>query len=257
MLWHSYLATGEKEKAIQVHQPWMAIKDSIYTYRRDKSILAINVSYETEKKEEELARLSEDNLLKESLLKQSRWIIAGLVLLVLFIVILAVVLIRQHKLRNEQRTLLLQQRLFRLQMNPHFLFNSLASIQNFIIKQKAAQAKGYNKVQELINVQIKQKEVVIQNANSNKVKIESAKQKLANNIRELRAREKPNRESFRQIKRNQQEIKKLDKQYKQINDTIAKEQSALETLKVKSEILKQGGEDAEILAMIYQRVDRR
>jgi sensor histidine kinase YesM len=56
---------------------------------------------------------------------------------------MAIILVRQNKLRNEQRTLLLQQRLFRLQMNPHFLYNSLASIQNFIIKQNPAEANSY------------------------------------------------------------------------------------------------------------------
>jgi sensor histidine kinase YesM len=37
----------------------------------------------------------------------------------------------------------MQQRLLRSQMNPHFLFNSLASIQNFIIKEKPSLASDY------------------------------------------------------------------------------------------------------------------
>jgi LytS/YehU family sensor histidine kinase len=143
MLWDSYLATGEKEKAIQIHKPWMDILDSIHIYQRNKSILAVNVRYQTEKKEQELARLEEDNQLKEMRLRQSNWVMAGLGFVVLISGFMAIILIRQNRLKNSQLTLLFQQRLLRTQMNPHFLFNSLASIQNYIIKEKPALASDY------------------------------------------------------------------------------------------------------------------
>ncbi|MCB2220990.1 MAG: histidine kinase [Bacteroidetes bacterium] len=143
ILWDGYLKTNDLIQAVQIQESWMAVRDRIYTYKRNKDILELNVSHETEKKEHELARLSKDNEFKEERLKQSYWIVASLVMLVILIVFLAVVLIRQNKLRNHQHTLLLQQRLLRTQMNPHFLFNSLASIQNFIIKEKPALASDY------------------------------------------------------------------------------------------------------------------
>jgi len=121
----------------------MAIRDSISLYKRNKDILEVNISYETEKKEHELSRLSEDNINKEKQLRQSYITVAGSIILVLLTLLLAIVLIRQNKLRNEQRTLLLQQRLFRLQMNPHFLYNSLASIQNFIIHKNPSEASSF------------------------------------------------------------------------------------------------------------------
>jgi sensor histidine kinase YesM len=105
--------------------------------------LEVNIRYETEKKEQELSRLSEDNINKEKQLRQSYLIVAGSIILVLLTLLLAIVLIRQNKLSNEQRTLLLQQRLFRLQMNPHFLYNSLASIQNFIIHKNPSEASSF------------------------------------------------------------------------------------------------------------------
>jgi tetratricopeptide (TPR) repeat protein len=143
MLWESYLGLGKSDMAIQIQSPWMKVRDSIYSFRRNKDILEINLSYETEKKEQQLARLEEDNQLKEMRLRQSKWIVAGLIIIVLMILSMAIILIRQNKLRNEQRTLLLQQRLFRLQMNPHFLYNSLASIQNFIIHKNPSEASSY------------------------------------------------------------------------------------------------------------------
>ena len=142
-MWNGYLKTNEINKAIQIQGPWMAIRDSIAKYNRKKNILEVNISYETEKNKQELARLSEDNINKEKQLKLSYLIVVGSIVLVLLTMLLAIILIRQNKLRNEQRTLLLQQRLFRLQMNPHFLYNSLASIQNFIIHQNPSEASSY------------------------------------------------------------------------------------------------------------------
>jgi tetratricopeptide (TPR) repeat protein len=143
LLWESYISTEDFEKATQIREPWEAVLDSIYVYQRNKNVLAINVSYETEKKEEEIIRLDKENQLKELQLRQTSWIIGGLVIIVLMIIAMAVILIRQNKLKNEQHTLVLQQRLFRLQMNPHFLYNSLASIQNFIITKKPSEASSY------------------------------------------------------------------------------------------------------------------
>lgn len=143
VLWDSYVNTNELNKAVKIQSPWMAIRDSISLYKRNKDILEVNISYETEKKEHELSRLSEDNINKEKQLRQSYITVAGSIILVLLTLLLAIVLIRQNKLRNEQRTLLLQQRLFRLQMNPHFLYNSLASIQNFIIHKNPSEASSF------------------------------------------------------------------------------------------------------------------
>jgi two-component sensor histidine kinase len=143
MLWDSYLGLGELDRAIQIQSSWMNIRDSIYSYRRTKDVLEVNIRYETERKEQEMATLKEDNLVKEMQIKQSKWIVAGLIFVVLTIVLMAIILLRQNKLRNKQRTLLLQQRLFRLQMNPHFLYNSLASIQNFIIHKNPSEASSF------------------------------------------------------------------------------------------------------------------
>jgi LytS/YehU family sensor histidine kinase len=63
----------------------------------------------------------------------------------LFLVILlfALLLFRQNRLKTEQNALMLEQKLLRSQMNPHFLFNSLASIQNFIVTEDPDKASIY------------------------------------------------------------------------------------------------------------------
>jgi len=50
---------------------------------------------------------------------------------------------REFDLKQKHRNIELQQRLFRLQMNPHFIFNSLLAIQNFIYKHNRKEAGDY------------------------------------------------------------------------------------------------------------------
>ena len=53
----------------------------------------------------------------------------------IIVLLFAVLYLRQVNIRNQQRRLLNQQQLFRSQMNPHFIFNSLTNIQHYIFKK--------------------------------------------------------------------------------------------------------------------------
>ena len=53
------------------------------------------------------------------------------------------ILIRQNRLKTKQQMIILQQKLFRSQMNPHFIFNSLTSIQGFITEKDPRSANIY------------------------------------------------------------------------------------------------------------------
>jgi sensor histidine kinase YesM len=56
---------------------------------------------------------------------------------------LGVLYFRQGRINAMHEKMLVEQRLFRSQMNPHFIFNSLASVQNFIVKQDDTKASIY------------------------------------------------------------------------------------------------------------------
>ena len=118
-------------------------KDSLLILQHNRESIEIQTRYESARKDTEILTLSQQNELKELQLLQSRWLLLGLGGLVVLILLLAIVLIRQNKLKNSQQTLLLQQRLFRAQMNPHFIFNSLSSIQGFMIEQDTKSAGKY------------------------------------------------------------------------------------------------------------------
>ena len=72
----------------------------------------------------------------------SWWFISSIIF-ALSILLYLFVKKREFDLKQKNRNIELQQRLFRLQMNPHFMFNSLLAIQNFIFQNNAEVAGNY------------------------------------------------------------------------------------------------------------------
>jgi hypothetical protein len=87
--------------------------------------------------------LAQDNELSRLKLSRSRLLFigagAGVVILSLFLLLY----FQRKRWKAEQKSITLEQKLLRSQMNPHFIFNSLASIQNFIVNHKANEASIY------------------------------------------------------------------------------------------------------------------
>ncbi|WP_179318241.1 tetratricopeptide repeat-containing sensor histidine kinase [Winogradskyella helgolandensis] len=104
-----------------------------------KGIEELETKYETEKKEQQIDLLTTENELKNQRIK------AGFVIVIILIVIVLLILyilnIRNKQAELKQNNLRLQ--VLRTQMNPHFIFNALGSIQNYMLKNDARKASQY------------------------------------------------------------------------------------------------------------------
>ncbi|NQV02586.1 MAG: histidine kinase [Bacteroidia bacterium] len=138
-----YESRGVFQKALRYERQAISVKDSLVRYKRAKEFLGLQIQYETEKKEQQIELLFQENQLNQLQLRRTTWFIAGLAIVVILVILFAVIWIRQNRLRESQHALELEQRLLRTQMNPHFIFNSLASIQNFIVTQEPMKASTY------------------------------------------------------------------------------------------------------------------
>jgi tetratricopeptide (TPR) repeat protein len=121
----------------------ITLKNKIDLLDKQQEVLSLNTRFETERKEQTILLLEKGNELARSDIRQSRlmlFLISGFLLTVLLFVLLY---LRQNRMRAEQEQVNLKQRLFRSQMNPHFLYNSLASIQKFIITEDPDNASVY------------------------------------------------------------------------------------------------------------------
>ena len=93
------------------------------------------------KKEQQIELLSAENKIKNQRIRLSIAIISALIILVAAAIFIMIMRKRNDKMAQDD----LKQKLFRSQMNPHFLFNALGSIQNYMYKnetKKAAQFLG-------------------------------------------------------------------------------------------------------------------
>lgn len=130
---------GKFEQAYVFLQQHHIAKDSISSAEVKKNVAELNTKYETKVKEQKIELLTAENELKN----QRMWLfVAVTIILFLFILIGIFIYIRKKK-ENIQRQETLRQQLLRSQMNPHFLFNALGSIQNFMLKNETKRAAGY------------------------------------------------------------------------------------------------------------------
>lgn len=148
-------ATGNYRSALQYHTMYIELKDSIATSRSKADLNDLEVSYETLQKEQEIGLLKKDNDIKDLQVKNARRMKVFYLLLSVFLGLLFFIIYYQRNKRNkiqEQKIRAeLETQILRSQMNPHFIFNSLNSIENFIMQNEKRLASDYlNKFSRLI-----------------------------------------------------------------------------------------------------------
>ncbi len=123
---------NQYKEALESQKKYIQFRDSVLNETNQKAIHEMQARFDNEVKQKQLTISEKENALKDQRLNRNVWIL--ITLLIGFILIISTILffVRQHRLRLLHRQLLVEQKLFRAQMNPHFIFNALSSIQAFI-----------------------------------------------------------------------------------------------------------------------------
>lgn len=172
---------NEKERnyseALGYHKLFAATKDSILNEESSKQINELQAKYETAVKNEEIATLTKENELNEMEAERRatlNWILGGGLILISIISGLVVFILRQRfknqqmvALKNEElKTATFKQQLselemkaLRAQMNPHFMFNCMNSINRMILSSDNENASRYlTKFSKLIRLMLQNSE---------------------------------------------------------------------------------------------------
>ena len=151
---------NDPAKALYYHRLYANFNDSIFNIEKYKAIKDIEMKYELNKKQQQLALLEEKNQVQFlTLSRRNRLYIATLIGIGL-LMIMAYVLIRNRQLKAKHQAIELEQKLMRSQMNPHFIFNSLIAIQSYIYKKDAVQAGDFlAKFADLIRITLENSRV--------------------------------------------------------------------------------------------------
>lgn len=151
-----YKEKGDFTKALDTYQSYVALVDSLYVRKEQEISRASRLNREIAnaqsrliglEQERELSQskydlaLTEQQLVQESN-KRQQWVIYSLIFGLILTVLAAFFFYRsnqQQKLANN----LLALKSLRSQMNPHFIFNALNSVNNFISKNDERSANRY------------------------------------------------------------------------------------------------------------------
>lgn len=138
-----YKAAGDDKNALFYYEKAVKNQSDLFSEETAGKISELKERYETEKKEKENQALKSRNQIQLLELKNNKYVIFTVVVLLVLVIFIALLMIRNNRSRSRERTARLQQQLLVSQMNPHFIFNSLNSIQNYIYKQDSLTAGRY------------------------------------------------------------------------------------------------------------------
>jgi len=131
-----YAKEGQFDKAYKYLHLYSNLRDSVYRVENAANVNELQTKYETEKKEQAIRELDQANQLSQLRVRQR----TTLAILVAVLMLVAIVVVyfrsRQRVLQQERIALDNRLRSLRVQMNPHFIFNALSAIQNYLISGK-------------------------------------------------------------------------------------------------------------------------
>jgi sensor histidine kinase YesM len=134
---------GNFQQASNYFEQLLLIRDSVHKEQTKAIVAEIESKYELEKKAQEIENLRQENRIQELKLNENRILTYGFAGFSITILVIALLLIQRNRLYARQKNAELEQKLFRTQMNPHFIFNALNAIQSYIYKSDPLEAGKY------------------------------------------------------------------------------------------------------------------
>ncbi len=129
---------------------YISLKDSLFNENSLAKISELETKYKTAEKENEIKILKADQQVKELEIQLQKNLKYSLVIFLIIIISISFLLYNRLKLKKEKEKseiererLRIEQRLLHSQMNPHFIFNSLNSINSFIGVKNTTEAQAY------------------------------------------------------------------------------------------------------------------
>ncbi|HIO72436.1 MAG TPA: tetratricopeptide repeat protein [Flavobacteriales bacterium] len=149
-----YKKTEQYDSAYKYQKLYSIYKDSIHNERNERQMAEMETRYETQRKEKEIEILNKEKELQELESSQKELLLAkkssarnilltgmGLILLIAFLLYNRYQL--KQKSKFELKAIQMELKALRAQINPHFTFNIMTSIQHYILDNQPDAAQKY------------------------------------------------------------------------------------------------------------------
>lgn len=129
---------------------YISLKDSLFNESSLNKISELETKFKTVEKEKEIVVLKSEQQMQEIEIRLQKSLKYSIVILLLILILTSLLLFNRYKLKKEKEKseiekarIQIEQRLLHSQMNPHFIFNSLNSINSFISENNTKEAQTY------------------------------------------------------------------------------------------------------------------
>jgi tetratricopeptide (TPR) repeat protein len=183
ILYLIYQKKGDFRESLNQFVAYTELQDTLFNKNSRKEIARLRTEYETEKKEKEIVLLNQDKAIQSLEIGRQKSLRIYTTLLAVFILLAGYLMYNRYRLRQkniktelERMNVDIEQRLLRSQMSPHFIFNSLNSINSFIVKNDTKSAQLFlTKFSELIRL-------ILENSRKSMISIEDEIKTLQLNL---------------------------------------------------------------------------
>ncbi|MEM6684479.1 MAG: histidine kinase [Bacteroidota bacterium] len=149
-LGNAYQGINNAEKVIEILIERSELQDVLAGKNQRAAVAEITAKYENEKKQKQIQLLQTESSLQQLKIQQQSYVLYGIIGLILFLLIVGVIWYKNRRQQQQLKEAVLQldkeklqQRFLRTQLNPHFFFHALASIESYIYKEDKETAADF------------------------------------------------------------------------------------------------------------------
>ncbi len=143
LLSKTYETTHDLKSALHYLKLASQYKDSILNEENLRHLATTEAIHEINSSKNQISILNNETTLQKELISQQKKTIISVMITCVLLLIVGTSMVWHVKLRSQYNNIVMQQRLLRTQMNPHFIFNALSAIQVYILENDMKKSSSF------------------------------------------------------------------------------------------------------------------
>ncbi|QNL50630.1 histidine kinase [Olivibacter sp. SDN3] len=158
-LYQAHKRLGNYQRTWEYIEAYDRVKDSLSVLNFEEKVAELNTIHESSERQRQIETLAAENTSQKKQLRQQAYLILAIGVILLLIMALLFFSWKHFKVKEALEKSQMKHRFLLLQLNPHFIFNALQSVQHFIYKNDQQQSMEYlNNFSRLIRLVLENSE---------------------------------------------------------------------------------------------------